>query len=222
LSREEKSKGQDFTLSCRHGGTDIASGSRSPKFLYRSHDLFSHSCDNVMTEKEAPSFEILHFSVRYPKRITDPPKYPYFIHNLVWRAHDKEFKNVCEGMVDDWRETEIVFDKKLAEEYLDGLDFVMGKVDNQFGYAPCDIVHRGGMRRDTVFHRGWQRQFPFVFYIEKFDCFRTWGFTESNAITRACAHELEMLKLNENMYSGRFATWSHFRRIIECLDSFWD
>lgn len=175
-----------------------------------------------MTKVEAPSFEILHFSVKYPKRITNPPKYPYFIHNLIWRAHDKEFKSICEGMVDDWQETEVVFDKERAKEYFDGLDFVMGEVENQFGYAPCDIVQKDGIRRDTVFHRGWQWQSPFVNYIEKFDCFRAWGYTESNAITHACVHEIEMLKLGEHMYGGRFATWGHFRRVIDALDLFWD
>jgi hypothetical protein len=177
---------------------------------------------DIMEEKDEPGFEILHFSVRYPERITNPLKYPYFIHNLVWRALSKEFKSLCEGMVDEWTQTEVVFDKELAEEYFAGLDFVMGEVDNQFGYASCDIVHRDGLRRDIVFHKGWQHQSPFVTYIEKFDCFRAWGFTESNAITQACVHELEMLKLGEHMYRGRFATWSHFRRVIDALDSFWD
>lgn len=171
---------------------------------------------------DSPSFEILHFSVRYPNDPLDPPQYPYFIHNLVWRALDKDFKSLCLGMADEWLETEVVFDKELADEYLNGLDFVMGKVDSQFGYTPCDIVHRDGLRRDVVYHRGWQRQFPFITYHEKFDCFRAWGYTESNAITQACIHEIEMLKLGERMYSGRFAPWCHFRRVIETLDRFWD
>jgi hypothetical protein len=175
-----------------------------------------------MTELEAPSFEILHFSVRYPKRQTDPPEYPYFIHNLVWRAYDEEFKSVCHGMADDWVRTEIVFDKERFEEYMEGLDFVMGEVENQFGYASCELIQRDGIRRDTVFHKGWQRQFPFVSYVEKFDCFRSWGYTESNSITQECVHEINMLKLGEHMYGGRFAPWSHFRRVIECLDNFWD
>lgn len=172
-----------------------------------------------MTEK---SFEILHFSVRYPWPITDPPQYPYFVHNLVWRVYDEEFKSLCHGMADEWMKTEVVFDKDLADEYLNGLDFVMGKVENQFGYAPCDIIHRNGLRRDAVYHQGWQRQFPFVYYIEKFDCFRAWGYTESNATTQACIHEIEMLKLGEHTYNGRFAPWCHFRRVIETLDRFWD
>lgn len=175
-----------------------------------------------MTEAEGPSFEILHFSVRYPKRKTDPPQYPYFIHNLVWRALDPEFKSLCEGMADDWVRTEIVFDKERFEEYINGLDFVMGEVDNQFGYSPCELIQRDGIRRDTVFHKGWQRQFPSVDYIKKFDCFRFFGYTESNAITQACVHEIEMLKLGEYMYKGRFAPWSHFRRVVETLDQFWD
>ena len=173
-----------------------------------------------MTEEH--SFEILHFSVRYPKDPLDPPKYPYFVHNLVWRALDPEFKSLCEGMAADWTETEIVFDRELAEEYINGLDFSCTEIENQFGYSRCEIIQRDGLRRDAVYHKGWQRQFPFVYYIEKFDCFRSWGFTESNAITQACIHELNMLKLGEHTYGGRFAPWSHFRRVIDTLDSFWD
>lgn len=173
-----------------------------------------------MTEER--SFEILHFSVRYPNRKTDPPEYPYFIHNLVWRALDPEFKSMCKGMADDWVRTEIVFDKERFDEYMEGLDFVMGEVDNQFGYAPCELIQRDGIRRDIVFHKGWQRQFPFVDYIKKFDCFRSFGYTESNAITQACVREIEMLKLGEHMYKGRLAPWSHFRRVVETLDQFWD
>lgn len=173
-----------------------------------------------MTEER--SFEILHFSVRYPKDPLDPPKYSYFVHNLVWRALDPEFKSLCEGMAADWTETEIVFDRKLAEEYINGLDFSRTEIENQFGYSRCEIIQRDGLRRDVVYHKGWQRQFPFVYYIEKFDCFRSWGFTESNAITQACIHELNMLKLGEHTYGGRFVPWSHFRRVIDTLDSFWD
>lgn len=170
-----------------------------------------------MTEER--SFEILHFSVRYPRKVS---QFPYFVHNLVWRAIDPEFKSLCEGMAADWTETEIVFDRELAEEYINGLDFSCTEIENQFGYASCEIVQRDGLRRDAVYHKGWQRQFPFVYYIEKFDCFRSWGFTESNAITQACIHELNMLKLGEHTYGGRFAPWSHFRRVIDTLDSFWD
>lgn len=173
-----------------------------------------------MTEER--SFEILHFSVRYPKDPLDPPKYPYFVHNLVWRALDSEFKSLCEGMADEWTETEVVFDKELAEEYINGLDFSCTEIENQFGYAKCEIIQRDGIRRDAVYHKGWQRQFSFVYYIEKFDCFRSFGYTESNAITQACIHEIEMLKLGEHMYKGRFAPWSHFRRVVEALDQFWD
>ena len=41
---------------------------------------------------EEKAFEILHFSARYPK---GAKKYPYFVHNLVWRALDPEFKSLC-------------------------------------------------------------------------------------------------------------------------------
>jgi len=170
-----------------------------------------------MTEER--SFEILHFSVRYPRKVS---QFPYFVHNLVWRAIDPEFKSLCEGMAAGWTETEIVFDRELAEEYINGLDFSCTEIENQFGYSRCEIIQRDGLRRDAVYHKGWQRQFPFVYYIEKFDCFRSWGFTESNAITQACIHELNMLKLGEHTYGGRFVPWSHFRRVIDTLDSFWD
>lgn len=165
------------------------------------------------------SFEILHFSVKYPKGV---PQYQYFIHNLIWRVFDPEFKSVCEGMAEEWQRTEVVFDTELAEEYINGLDMSCEEVENPNGFAPCKIIQRDGIRRDTVYHQAYQRQFPFVNYIEKFDCFRAWGYTESNAITLACVHEIEMLKLGERMYSGRFAPWSHFCRVIETLDKFWD
>jgi hypothetical protein len=170
-----------------------------------------------MTEER--SFEILHFSVRYPWKVS---QFPYFVHNLVWRAIDPEFKSLCDGMTAEWTETEVVFDRELAEEYINGLDFSCTEIENQFDYSRCEIIQRGGLRRDAVYHKGWQRQFPFVYYIEKFDCFRSWGFTESNAITQACIHELNMLKLGEHTYGGRFAPWSHFRRVIDALESFWD
>jgi hypothetical protein len=171
---------------------------------------------------EERTFEILHFSARYPRRITDPPKYPYFVHNLVWRAIDPEFKSLCIGMTEEWQRTEVVFDTKLADEYIDGLDFSCIEIENQFGFGECKIIHRDGIRRDAVYHQGWQRQFPFVYYIEKFDCFRAWGYTECSPITQACIHEIQMLQRSEHMYLGRFAPWSHFRRVISCLDSFWD
>ena len=168
---------------------------------------------------EEKTFEILHFSIRYPKAVM---KYPYFVHNIVWRAHDKEFKDFCIGLTEDWQRTEVVFDTQLADEYIDGLSFSIDEIDNQFGFGKVEIKQKDGLRRDAVFHTAYQRQFPFVIYLEKFDCFRAWGYTESNAITQACAHEIRMLQLNERMYSGRFATWCHFRRVISCLDSFWD
>jgi hypothetical protein len=177
----------------------------------------------MTTEKTTKkAFEILHFSVRYPGSITDPPRYPYFVHNLVWRALDPEFKSVCEGMTEEWRRTEVAFDTERAEEYLRGLDMSFEEIEGVDGLSRCRLVQKDGIRRDTVYHTAWQRQFPFVYYIEKFDCFRSWGYTESNAITQACIHEVRMLQAAERMYTGRFATWSHFRRVIECLDDFWD
>lgn len=172
-----------------------------------------------MTE---PTFEILHFSVRYPWNKTDPPKYPYFVHNLVWRALDPEFHAFCAGWTEDWMKVSVVFDTKLADEYINGLSLNTWEVESQFGYEPCRIVQRDGIRRDTVFHDAWQSQFPFVSHVKKFDVFRHWGFTESNAITQACVHEIEMLRQSERMYTGRFAPWCHFRRIVETLDRHWD
>jgi hypothetical protein len=172
-----------------------------------------------VTVPDEKTFEILHFSARYPRGVS---QYPYFIHNLVWRALDPEFKSICDGMADEWMETEVVFDRELADEYINGLDFTCTEVENQFGFGMCEIVQKEGIRRDAVYHRGWQRQFPFVYYIEKFDCFRAWGYTESNAITQACIHEIKMLQLNERMYGGRFVPWCHLRRVIETLDRFWD
>ena len=178
---------------------------------------------DITEEKDEPGFEILHFSVRYPERITNPPKYPYFIHNLVWRALDKDFHNFCVAWTKDWMKTTVVFDTKRADEYINGLSFDMtSEIENQFGYSPVRIEQKDGIRRDTVFHEAWQSQFPFVTYIEKFDCFRHWGYTESNAITQGCIHEAEMLKLGGHMYRGRFADWCHFRRVVETLDRFWD
>ena len=166
-----------------------------------------------------PTFEILHFSAKYPKHQTE---YSYFVHNLVWRAIDPDFKSICMGMTEEWQRTEVVFDTELADEYIDNLDFSFTEIENQFGFGECKIVHKDGVRRDTVYYEAWQRQFPFVYYIEKFDCFRAWGYTESNAITQACIHDINMLKLGEHMYGGRFAPWCHFRRTIETLDRFWD
>ena len=169
-------------------------------------------------EQQERGLEILHFSVEYPK----VSQYSYFIHNIVWRALDSDFKSVCLGWCEEWRRTQVVFDTDRAEEYYSGLDFQVNKLESQFGGYPMEIVQREGIRRDTVFHEAWEQQFPFVTYIEKFDCFRAWGYTESNAITQACVHEIEMLKLGEHMYRGRFAPWCHFRRVVETLDRFWD
>lgn len=170
-----------------------------------------------MTDEK--TFEITHFSIRYPQAVM---QYPYFVHNIVWKALDPEFKQFCLGWCEEWRLTRVAFDVERAEEYLSGLDFEIKELDNQFGGGTVEIVQKEGIRRDTVFHDAWEQQFPFVNYIEKFDCFRAWGYTESNAITHACAHEIRMLQLNERMYTGRFATWCHFRRIVETMDRFWD
>lgn len=173
-----------------------------------------------MTDEK--SFEILHFSTKYPRNICKPPQYPYFVHNLVWRAIDPDFKEYCLNWVKDWIKIRVTFNTELADEYFNGLSYSFGEFDNQFDGHPVKIEQRDGLRRDFVFQDAWQSQFPFVIYLEKFDCFRAWGYTESNAITQACIHEIEMLKLNERMYTGRFATWCHFRRVIETLDRFWD
>lgn len=170
-------------------------------------------------EQQEKDLEILHFSVKYPRRVTE---YPYFIHNVIWRAHDSDFKDFCLGWCEDWRLTRITFDVDRAEEYLSGLDFEFKEIDNQFGNGLVEIVQKEGIRRDTVFDDAWEQQFPFVAYIKKFDCFRAWGYTESNAITQACIHEIQMLKMNPRLYNGRFATWCHFRRIVETMDRFWD
>lgn len=170
-----------------------------------------------MTDEK--TFEITHFSIRYPRAVM---QYPFFVHNIVWKALDPEFKDFCIGWCEEWRLTRVAFDVERAEEYLSGLDFEIKELDNQFGGGTVEIVQKEGIRRDTVFHDAWEQQFPFVNYIEKFDCFRAWGYTESNAITHACAHEIRMLQLNERMYTGRFATWCHFRRIVETMDRFWD
>lgn len=167
-------------------------------------------------------FEITHFSVRYPWDKSDPPEHPYFVHNVVWRAHDEEFKQFCLGWCEEWRRTQVVFDRELAREYLDGLDIHVSELKSQFGGYPVEIVQREGIRRDVVFHDAWEQQFPFVVHIEKFDCFRHWGYTESNAITQAAVQEIRALQQSERMYRGRFATWCHFRRIITLLDNFWD
>jgi hypothetical protein len=168
---------------------------------------------------EERGFEILHFSARYPKGVS---RYPYFVHNLVWRALDKEFRSICSGMTEEWQRTEVVFDIERAEEYLHGLDMSFEEIEGLDGISHCRLVQKDGIRRDTVYHEAYQRQFPFVYYIEKFDCYRSWGYTESNAITQACIHEIKMLQLNERMYGGRFVPWCHLRRVIETLDRFWD
>jgi len=178
------------------------------------------------------TLEILHFSVRYPRSKADPPAHPYFIHNVVWRAIDPDFKNLCISSTEEWLKTSVVFDTDKADEYFNGIRFEgLGEededeeetsVESQFGYAPLSIVQKNGIRRDTIFNEAWQMQFPSITYIEKFDCFRHWGFTESNAITQGCVHDIEMLKLGEHMYLGRFMPWCHFRRVIETLDRFWD
>jgi hypothetical protein len=95
-----------------------------------------------MTEKEAPSFEILHFSVRYPKGVK---QYPYFVHNLVWRALDPGFRSVCEGMTEEWRRTEVAFDTERAEEYLRGLDMSFEEiegVDGRIQQPPVRVVEQ--------------------------------------------------------------------------------
>jgi len=172
-----------------------------------------------VTATDEKTFEILHFSARYPRGVS---QYPYFIHNLVWRALDPEFRSVCDGMTEEWQRTEVVFDIERAEEYLHGLDMSFEEIEGLDGFTRCELIQKDGIRRDTVYHEAWQRQFPFVYYIEKFDCYRAWGYTESNAITQACIHEIKMLQLNERMYGGRFVPWCHLRRVIETLDRFWD
>ena len=89
------------------------------------------------------TFEILHFSVKYPKRITDPPKYPYFIHNLVWRALDKEFHDFCVAWTKDWMKTTVTFDTERADEYINGLSLDMtSEIENQFGYSSVKIEQK--------------------------------------------------------------------------------
>lgn len=165
------------------------------------------------------SFDITHFSVRYPKAVM---KHPFFVHNLVWVAHDDEFKGLCLDWTKDWVKTRVTFDTGLADEYFKGLSYTFDEFDNQFDGHPVRIEQRDGIRHDAVFQDAWQSQFPFVIYLEKFDCFRAWGYTELNSITLAAVQELEAMSRGTYRYSGRFADWSHFRRVVDTLDRFWD
>jgi len=72
-------------------------------------------------------------------------------------------------------------------------------------------------------HKGWQRQFPFVYYIEKFELFQVLGFHRIQRDHTGVHSRAQYVKSSgEHTYGGRFAPWSHFRRVIDTLDSFWD
>lgn len=170
----------------------------------------------MSNEAQDRGFEILHLTMRYPKG----GKYNYFFHNIVWRALDSDFKEICLRMCEEWRRTEVVFNLALAEEYLSGLDFEVSELDSQFGDYPIEIVQRAGIRHDTVFHEAWACQNPFVTYIEKFDCFRVHGFTDINPITLACIEDLRRLCPEGYMRFERHTHWNHFLRVIKALDTF--
>lgn len=193
---------------------------------------------SLQIEKE---FEILHTSLRkgrseHPGDETGPEyDYRWFRYNLVFRALEKEFKDLCLLETQEFKKTRIYTDPDLHEKYIHNLraiDTDTGKPlfdrdddeDEELKnrkMIPIDIVNTLGIKSEDVYVHGYETVFnPILTYIEKFDVFRFWGYFMDNSATQGITSTIYNLSKGIN---GTRVTDSHM--LITCLrtlDYFWD
>ncbi len=191
----------------------------------------------MSTEKE---FEILHISLRQGRSHEDAdevgPGYDYrwFRYNLVFRALEKDFKDLCLAETRDFKETRIYTDHVLHEKYVNNLRAYDGDTGKYLferdeeeresdtrKFIPIDIRNTLGIESEDVYVNGYETVFnPILIHIEKFDVFRFWGYFMNNPATEGITSTIYNLSKGIN---GTRTTDAHM--LITCLrtlDYFWD
>lgn len=191
----------------------------------------------MSTEKE---FEILHLSLRqgrseHPGDETGPEyDYRWFRYNLVFRALEKEFKDLCLMETQEFKKTRIYTDPDLHQKYIYNLQAYDGDTDKPLfdrsdeeresdtrKFIPIDIRNTLGIESEDVFITGYETVFnPILTYIEKFDVFRFWGYFMDTPATQGITSTIYNLSKGIN---GTRVTDSHmFLTCLRTLDYFWD
>jgi hypothetical protein len=186
-------------------------------------------------------FKILHISLRHG-RSAEPedevgPAYDYrwFRYNLVFRAIEKDFKDLCLLETQDFKKTRIYTDRDLHEKYIHNLRAIDGDTGKPLFESddeeteelknrkmiPIDIRNTLGIKSEDVYVQGYETVFnPILIHIEKFDVFRFWGYFMDTPATQGITSTIYNLSKGIN---GTRTTDSHM--LITCLktlDYFWD
>lgn len=191
----------------------------------------------MSTEKE---FEILHVSLRkgsseHSGDETGPEyNYRWFRYNLVFRALEKDFKELCHLETQEFKKTRIYTDRDLHEKYIHNLRAYDGDTGKYLfdrdeeeresdtrKFIPIDIRNTLGIKSEDVYVNGYETVFnPILVHIEKFDVFRFWGYFMDNPATQGITSTI--YNLSKGINNNR-VTDSHM--LITCLrtlDYFWD
>lgn len=186
-------------------------------------------------------FEILHVSHRSGKsehpgdETCSEYNYRWFRYNLVFRAIEDDFKELCMAETLEHRKTRIYTDPDLYKKYIRNLRMVnenTGKdlfdfdeteeeKDEYKGGIPITITNTLGIERDDVYITGYETVFnPILIHIEKFDVFRFWGYFMDCPATQGITSSIYNLSKGVN---GCRVTDSHiFLTCLKTLDYYWD
>jgi len=191
----------------------------------------------MSTEKE---FEILHISLRNGRSLEPDdevgPGYDYrwFRYNLVFRAIEKEFKDLCIMETQDFKKTRIYTDPDLHQKYFYNLEAFDGDTGKPLfdrtdeeresdtrKFIPIDIRNTLGIESEDVYVNGYETVFnPILTHIEKFDVFRFWGYFMDTPATQGITSTIYNLSKGIN---GTRVTDAHmFLTCLRTLDYFWD
>jgi len=179
------------------------------------------------------SFDILHFSYRKWNSYHETGCYNI---NLVFRVWDKTENDFIKGKFlhesKEWKETEIVQDLDLFQQYSDGLRVInknTGKdifdttekdVNRKDKLIPLEFTNLNNIDRKDVYTKGFQENWNSMFqYIEKFDVFRFYEYFEINPITEGVIEYIEELK---KMYNPSTYYADQLFRTLKSLELWWD
>lgn len=160
-------------------------------------------------------FTILHHSARYKETTKQTSNWTFIDYNLVFTAQNSTFKKMCHELCSEWVEKIYVQDKNVAEKYFDGLET---RRDENTGEWVS--YNEEGLKRDDIFFRGWEHQFPHFVYNEKFDTFQFRDYLQDNPVTRGIITYIDNLK--DRIVYGHCEPFSAFYSCLNNLQYWWD
>jgi len=175
---------------------------------------------NDSSNLDSPDFEILHIGARptWSKAgvTLGQANFKNFIKVcVVLRAHNQRAREEFDRVSSLWQMVNVTFSPRLADEYIDSLDF-MSDEDGTF-----KIESTAGIDRKSVFKTAFQEVVnPLLTYVPQTDVYTYREYLCSSPLVLAGIQELELIRLTGTCYSP-FEVLNHTLDLLKALDIFW-